>query len=196
MAAPADEAGRKRAHPTYLYARLLGGAWTGLPEPIRRMHALDGQLSAAGRARVQRGSGLLANMVAGMAGLPPAANEIDLRVDFERQGDVEIWTRRYGDHVMRSTQETGRERRLVEKIGPFAFAMTLTWDGKKLNLRVKKAWFGAMSLPAWATPRTTAYEEVIDGRFTFFVEITHPWTGLIVRYRGWLEPIIFAAAPE
>jgi len=25
-------------------------------------------------------------------------------------------------------------------------------------------------------------------RFRFHVEISHPLTGLIVRYRGWLEP--------
>lgn len=196
MAGPDADAGRKRGHPTYVYARLLGGAWTALPEPIKRMHRLEGRLSAAGRARVQRGTGLLANLIAATAGLPPAANEIDLRVDFERQGNTEIWTRRYGDHVMRSTQETGRERRLLEKIGPFAFAMTLIWDGKKLNLRVKKAYVFGVPLPDWAVPRTTAYEEVIDDRFTFFVEISHPWTGLIVRYRGWLEPIIIASGPE
>jgi hypothetical protein len=28
-----------------------------------------------------------------------------------------------------------------------------------------------------------------DGRFHFHVEISHPFTGLIVCYRGWLTPI-------
>jgi hypothetical protein len=40
----------------------------------------------------------------------------------------------------------------------------------------------------WLCPTSTAYEHVEDGRFAFHVEIGHPLTGLIVRYRGWLTP--------
>jgi hypothetical protein len=45
-----------------------------------------------------------------------------------------------------------------------------------------------MPLPKFLGPCSTAYEAVEDGRFRFHVEIGHPWTGLIVRYRGWLVP--------
>ena len=44
-----------------------------------------------------------------------------------------------------------------------------------------------MSLPMWLCPRSDSYETAEDGRFHFHVEISHPLTGLIVRYRGWLE---------
>ena len=37
-------------------------------------------------------------------------------------------------------------------------------------------------------PRSASYESVEDGRFRFHAEISHPLTGLIVRYRGWLVP--------
>jgi hypothetical protein len=40
----------------------------------------------------------------------------------------------------------------------------------------------------WLCPRSTSYDTVEDGRFRFHVEISHPLTGMIVRYRGWLEP--------
>jgi hypothetical protein len=40
----------------------------------------------------------------------------------------------------------------------------------------------------WLCPRSTAFEAVEDGRFRFHVEISHPLTGMIVRYRGRLEP--------
>ncbi|RUU44713.1 DUF4166 domain-containing protein [Mesorhizobium sp. M6A.T.Ca.TU.002.02.2.1] len=40
----------------------------------------------------------------------------------------------------------------------------------------------------WLCPRSTSFESVENGRFRFHVEISHPLTGLIVRYRGWLEP--------
>jgi hypothetical protein len=56
-----------------LYRRVLGEAWDSLPEPLRAMHDLDGERSAGGVAVVERGSGLLARLVALVIGLPPAA---------------------------------------------------------------------------------------------------------------------------
>ena len=187
---PEPEVGRKRAHPTYLYARLLAGRWSGLPAAIRRMHALDDRLSAAGRARVERGTGILAGAIAGIAGFPPAAEDVAVRVDFERRGEVETWRRQFGDHVFQSTQEIGRNRRLVERFGPAAFAMRLSWDGKRLNLDLRHWRLYGVPMPGWLSPSSVAYEHVVDGRFAFFVEISHPMTGLIVRYQGWLEPVV------
>jgi hypothetical protein len=43
-------------------------------------------------------------------------------------------------------------------------------------------------LPRALAPRGDSYEFVEAGRFHFHVEIDHPFTGLIVRYRGWLVP--------
>lgn len=159
------------------------------------MHTLDRSLTAHGRAKVDRGVGLLSRLVGNLAGFPDASPDVEVRVDFERRGDVEIWRRTFGGHVFQSTQETGRERRLVERFGPAAFFMVLIWDGKHLNLRLK-AWrlFG-LRMPEWTEPVTDAWEAVEDGRFRFYVEISHPWTGLIVRYQGWLEPVIAAPAP-
>lgn len=186
---PAAEVGRKRAHPTYLYARLLGGAWTALPDPIRRLHSLERAMTVAGRAKVERGEGRLSRLVGAMAGFPPANDDVDLRVDFERRGDVEIWRRDFGGHVFRSTQRTGRERRLVERFGPAAFPMAMTWDGKRLHLRLRGWRLFGLPMPAWTAPVSTAWEAVEDDRFRFFVEISHPMTGLIVRYQGWLAPV-------
>lgn len=192
MAGADAEASRPRAHPPYLYARLLGGTWAALPEPMRRLHSLQDRLSATGRASVERGEGLLSRLVGGVVGFPPAAEAVDIRVDFERRGDIETWRRSFGGHAFTSTQQTGRERRLVETFGPASFAMALIWDGARLNLRLRRWWLFGWSMPFEWGPLISAHEEVVDGRFTFFVEIRHPWTGLIVRYRGWLEPIIFA----
>lgn len=194
MAGPDPVAGRQRAHPTHLYARLLGGAWADLPEPLRRMHTLEDTLSATGRAKVERGAGALAQLVAWSVGFPPASDDVAVRVDFERRGDLEIWRRRFGGRAFHSRQQTGRERRLVESFGPAAFAMALTWDGRRLNLRLLQWRFFGIPMPHWSAPVSRACEEVIDGRFSFSVEISHPWTGLIVRYGGWLEPTIAAAS--
>ena len=42
-------------------------------------------------------------------------------------------------------------------------------------------------MPMWLCARSASYEEG-DDRFRFHVEISHPRTGLIVRYQGWLAP--------
>ena len=58
-----------------LYRRLLGDAWTALPEPVRAMHELTGTLIASGRATVERGAGLLARLVAAVMGFPRAGRD-------------------------------------------------------------------------------------------------------------------------
>ena len=55
------------------------------------------------------------------------------------------------------------------------------------NVLVGGSLFG-IPLPLWLAPTTTAHEEIVDGRFHFDVEIGHPLTGMIVLYRGWLQP--------
>lgn len=61
--------------------------------------------------------------------------------------------------------------------------------GKGRLSLVPRRWsaFG-IPLPLWLGPRSVAHEAVEDGKFRFHVEIGHPLTGLIVRYRGWLVP--------
>ncbi len=68
------------------------------------------------------------------------------------------------------------------------FAMALVWQDEKLELVLRHWRFLGIALPMWICPRSNSYETVRDGRFNFHVEISHPLTGLIVRYQGWLEP--------
>ncbi len=77
---------------------------------------------------------------------------------------------------------------MVERFGVLEFAMALVRDGERLRL-VMRAWraFG-VPLPLWLAPCSDAYEAEEGGVFRFFVEISHPIVGLIVRYRGWLKP--------
>ncbi len=66
--------------------------------------------------------------------------------------------------------------------------MALVSEDDRLKL-VLRGWnILGLPLPMWLCPRSTSHESVEDGRFRFHVEISHPLTGLIVRYRGWLEP--------
>jgi len=104
-----------------LYRRVLGEAWDLLPEPLRAMHDLDGERSADGVAVVQRGSGLLARLVAFVIGLPPAGADIPVTVSFRARHGREHWQRYFAGRVFSSVQAQGRgrsERLLCERFGP------------------------------------------------------------------------------
>ena len=174
-----------------LYRRVLGEAWDSLPEPLRAMHDLDCERSADGVAVVERGSGLLARLVAFIIGLPPAGADIPVTVSFRARHGREHWQRNFAGAVFASVQMQGRgrfEQLLWERFGPLNFGMALVWESERLRFVVRRWSACGIPLPRALAPRGDSYEFVEAGRFHFHVEIATPITGLIVRYRGWLVP--------
>ncbi|WP_136621792.1 MULTISPECIES: SDR family oxidoreductase [Mesorhizobium] len=172
-----------------LYTALLGDTWRDLQEEIRIMH--DRTRLAEGRASVERGPNILGRLTAWLVGFPKPSVDIPVRVRFDVDKGEETWTRTFGTHGFSSRQFEGRgrsERLLCERFGPLTFAMALVTEGDRLKLVLRHWSILGLPLPMWLCPRSTSFETVEDGRFRFHVEISHPLTGLIVRYRGWLEP--------
>ena len=180
----------RRPHDTQpLYAQLLGSAWQQLPQPIRTLHSVNSHAVFEGRAAVDRGSGLMANLAALMFGFPKAGPEVPLSVRFDVAGGAEKWTRSFAGHTFSSLQFAGRgrcERLLCERFGPVTFAMALVTQGAQLHLVLRRWAVIGIPLPLKWGPRSIAFEAADQQRFCFHVEISHPWIGLIVRYRGWL----------
>ncbi|MBY5358145.1 DUF4166 domain-containing protein [Rhizobium leguminosarum] len=171
-----------------LYQRILGSAWDQLPPALAALHA-GGARVASGRARIERGGGLLARIVAGVIGFPKAGEDVPVTVRFVSDGDKEIWTRDFGGTVFRSWQveAKGRDRHLLAEVfGPFRVLIALAPDGEKLRLVVRGWRFFGIPLPMFLAPGGETYEEERDGRFHFHVEIGGRLTGLVVRYTGWL----------
>ncbi|MBY5673588.1 DUF4166 domain-containing protein [Rhizobium leguminosarum] len=171
-----------------LYRQILGSAWDQLPPAISALHA-GGARVASGRARIERGGGLLARIVAGVIGFPRAGEDVPVTVRFVPDGDREVWTRDFGGTVFRSWQVEGKGRDrhlLAEVFGPFRVLMALVPDGGKLRLVVRGWRFCGIPLPLFLAPGGDTYEEERDGRFHFHVEIGGRLTGLVVRYTGWL----------
>jgi hypothetical protein len=77
---------------------------------------------------------------------------------------------------------------LCERFGPLTFAMALVVDGERLLLVMRRWSVFGIPLPMWLCPRSDSYESIENGRFNFHVKISHPLTGLIVSYDGWLKP--------
>ncbi|MBI3198579.1 MAG: DUF4166 domain-containing protein [Rhodospirillales bacterium] len=174
-----------------LYARVLGSAWSKLPAEIRDMHDINGTASASanGRASVERGRGVMARLAASIFGFPAAAEDVAVSVRFDVSNNNETWTRTFGSTSFSSRQLAGRGRSdglLCERFGPLTFALALVLEEGRLSLVLRRWSVFGVPLPMWLCPRSTSYEAAKDGRFRFQVEISHPLTGLIVRYRGWL----------
>jgi hypothetical protein len=174
---------------TPLYARILGSAWHGLPAPIREMHAARGAHAASGRARVERGRGVLARLAAAVIGLPPACSDVPVVVAFDASTSGETWRRTFGKHSFSSRQSSGRGRSqhlLCEHFGPLRFDMALVAGSERLSLVLRRWSIFGLPLPMALCPHSESYESTENGRFNFHVRVSHPLTGLIVQYAGWL----------
>lgn len=180
-----------------LYERTLGSVWLDLPPQLRELHDLGRPRAARGLAEVRRGSGLLARCVAAMVGFPRAGDCIAVTVTLEaindvERGGVERWTRNFAGRSFVSEQSAGRGRDeglVCERFGPFSVSLALVWDAGRLSMIVRGARFLGLPLPRWLVPTALTHECVESDRFHFDVAISHPLTGLLVHYRGWLTPV-------
>ncbi len=187
--------GRREARPdgdsTSLYRRVLGDAWPALPEALRLMHDPGRDLTAVGAADVERGTGLLSQAIAELFGLPRGGRNIPVEVSFQARDQGETWRRSFADRSFQSVQSAGRgrdEALLCERFGPLTVGLALLPDEGKLRLVVRQWNVLGLPLPASWAPRADDWESAEDGRFNFHVRLSHPLTGLIVSYRGWLIP--------
>jgi hypothetical protein len=133
----------------------------------------------------------LARFAASVMGFPKAATHIPVTVAFDPENGGERWTRDFGGRRFASLQSRGvgrNEYLLVERFGPLSFAMALTAEEDRLHL-IPRRWsaFG-IPMPRWLLPNGTSFETEVEGRFRFDVEIAAPFIGLIVSYRGSLDP--------
>jgi Domain of unknown function (DUF4166) len=172
-----------------LYRRLLGAAFDALPARVRELHDL-GRLSVwEGRATVERGRSPVARIVAALSSLPPAGDDQPLRVTFAAVADREIWARQFGKALFRSVQYEagGRLRERVATV-TFVFATAASSDG--LVLKLDGFRILAVPLPRLLHPAVRTLESEQEGRYCFEVEAHLPLVGLLVRYSGWLRPVV------
>ena len=172
-----------------LYKRVLGHAWDQLAPEIQQLHSVSSASSFVGRCTVDRGRNPLSWLVATLIGFPKAGSDQSISVTLTADGDTERWTRLIGGRTFSSVQHAGRGRAewlVRERFGAVSVDLALVVDGVNLRYIVRRWALLGIPLPLSFGPRSTALESVQDGKFTFQVEVGHPFVGLIVRYRGML----------
>jgi saccharopine dehydrogenase-like NADP-dependent oxidoreductase len=171
-----------------LFRRVLAN-FDAMPEVVRASHAPDPAHDHAGELDVEGAANPFGGLIARLMGFPRAATALPASVTIEREGDGEVWIRRFGDTTFASHVSAGADGALIERFGPFAFDLDAHADAGGFDLSIRRAHLFGMPLPGFLTPSTRARAFVDEqGRYRFDVEITLPLAGRLVRYRGWLSP--------
>lgn len=174
--------------PVPVFADFLGADFDGLAAAVRAGHDVRGTLIMAGRARVTRGTSLWSRGLAGLFGFPPAADDVAVSMNMNRQNGGEFWERRFGTKRFTSFLKIYGDA-MTETFGPFTFTLGLHIADGMLFYPVKSGKMGPIPLPQFLMPQSIAREFEAMGRFHFDVRLHAPLTGaLMVHYQGWLEP--------
>ncbi|AVH41084.1 DUF4166 domain-containing protein [Agrobacterium tumefaciens] len=174
-----------------LFRQLLGPAFDDLPPRLRELHDSKDPRQWSGVAEIRRGQGMLARMISALVGFPQAGKQIPVSVTFTPEKGKERWTRNFGGRRFSSRQSAGRSKDqylLAERFGVVTVALALVLDGGRLALIPRRWHLLGVPLPGFLLPKGQSFEFEKNGRFHFDVEISLPFIGLVVAYKGTLEP--------
>lgn len=174
------------------YRRVLGTAFASLPPRLQDLHGSTKARRWGGTAEVRRGQGLMSALIAAVVGFPKAGSQVPVTVTFTPEDGAERWTRTFAGATFSSVHRsgTGREAHLlVERFGMASVALALVVDGDGLSLVPRRWSLLGLPMPRFLLPSGRSRETEQDGRFCFDVVISMPLVGLIVAYKGTLDPV-------
>lgn len=174
-----------------LYRQVLGASYDDMPPRVQELHKSSETRSWTGMAKVARGKGPFAAIVARIFRFPKSADDLPVRVDFTPSGKGELWERSFGDHRFSSLQFAGsgrNEHLIVEQFGFVKISLALAVEGDRLYLIPRRWTLLGVPLPKLLLPKGNTFETERDGKFVFDVELALPVFGLIVSYKGSLLP--------
>jgi len=178
-----------------LYPTLLARDWNKLPEAVRRLHVPRPVLVAEGMFRVTHGRSWLASLVIAMFRLPPAGEQVPLRLVIEALEARQRWDRTFdGTHTMITYQYLLPDGRLGERTGPLELLFRVEVERAAIHYHPVglRLCIGRwrLPLPAWCGPRVTArlWAAPDATEMNVMVYIRVPLLGELVTYGGPLAP--------
>lgn len=173
-----------------LFQAALRERWALLPPEVRELHGVQDMESFSGVATVTRGASPIARFAAWFFGFPPAGENVPLTLTKTRTEHGEIWERNFGGRVFTSYCTPSPEPYAYrERFWLFNYEQDLPVEDGSMRLPVRRGWFLGVPIPRPLLPGSESREYAQDGRFHFDVSLIAPLGGgLIVRYRGTLQP--------
>lgn len=170
-----------------LFRRVLRD-FDAMPASVCAAHDIDAGVDLQGEVDIDGADGWPGRLIARLFGFPQVGRSVPARVTIEREGDGEIWVRRFGTAGFASHLSAGgAPGLLVERFGAVSLDLEASAQSTGFSLAVRRARLGKVPLPPFLTPQTQALATVdAQGRYTFDVTIALPLFGRLVRYRGWL----------
>jgi hypothetical protein len=181
-----------------LFQRALKG-FDSMPAAVRAAHVVDPASDLVGEVDVEGAANWMGRLIARVFSFPRPGEDLPAEVIIEREGDGEVWIRRFGGQEFRSTINAANGR-MTERFGAITFDLDARADKRGFSLMIDEARIGGFTLPRFLTPNTSASADVDrEGRYRFDVTIELPFFGRLVGYTGWLaarDPLRSRAAGE
>ena len=173
-----------------LFAQALKADWADLPAPIHVLHEFDRRAEFQGFADVERGTHPLARLCLLFLPFPKGGIDTPLKVIKTRDATGETWHRMFrGQSFKTRLRRRKGSSRITERFGPFTFEVSVRARKGAIRLPVRRGWFLGIPLPRFLLPKSESREYVAAGEFRFDIALYAPLRiGLLVRYRGFLEP--------
>ncbi|GAB2178147.1 DUF4166 domain-containing protein [Dongia sp. agr-C8] len=184
-----EDASAAERLPPSPFRRWLGAAVESLPPAIRAMHDDPLERSASGTVAVTRGTHPLAVLMCKLLGFPPSGADLPLTVEFEPQGDGEIWRRVFPTSTFRSHLKPwpGRTGAMRECVGPLAYGFRVETGEQGLRMVFERWWLCGLPLPRALGPRVAATQWQEGEDYGFSVEVSALGLGRVIAYRGRLR---------
>jgi hypothetical protein len=171
-----------------LYQRVLGEDFERLPPVLRCFHASTAGGRAAGRFRVTRGPGWLRNWLANRIGLPPAGDQMPIRLAVRVEGEREHWCRQFDQHPALKTVQWAQNGQLREAAWPMRFGFRLVLVGDTLRFEQVATWLAGLRLPCALLPRVRAEVTSRAAGWHVCVRVDVPLLGFLAQYEGEMVP--------
>lgn len=179
----------------------FGSEFASLHPLLQRLHTQGGVLQGAVDIRVGDGfAGVLGRRLANKMGIPVDDSRCHLRVTISHSAQQLHWARRFSsrDGVARDVvsvfDAVGQRPNgyWIERTGALQFKMAVDvidggWHWRALGARLH-----GLPVPISLLPHSRAYKRIENGAYRFEVTFEMPWLGVLLSYRGLLQP---ATAP-
>ncbi|WP_299609611.1 DUF4166 domain-containing protein [uncultured Tateyamaria sp.] len=161
---------------------------------MQQFHGTSGPILWSVYADVKRGTGALSRLIGWIFRFPrprqagPETVSID-RTQSAQGTPIEMWTRTFAGKSMTSILSSQNGGLIFERFTPFTFGLRHEQGAKGIQMHLENWHIGTLPLPGILAPRSqTKAHDNDDRRYQFDVRLSDPLVGLLVHYRGWLEP--------